>query len=129
MKRTLIVVALAAAFPLTVLAQSTNAPGKEKGPSFNQFDKDRDGYVSREEAKSSRDLSSRFSQLDKNNDGKLSAQELGDGSMGSHSGSNTTTPRSNTEHATDSSRPGVDPKSPARSTSEPRPAGEPKSKY
>jgi Ca2+-binding EF-hand superfamily protein len=116
MKRTLIVVALAAAFPLSALAQSTypSAPAKEKGPSLNTFDKDKDGYVSREEAKSSRELSSRFGELDKDNDGKLSAQEMS-GTNGASSRSGSASPRSNTEQATESARPASgEPKSPGK---------------
>jgi uncharacterized low-complexity protein len=44
---------------------------------FKRYDTNNDGYITREEAKSSSGLSSRFKDLDKDGDGKLSAQEFG----------------------------------------------------
>jgi len=43
---------------------------------FNSFDTNRDGYLSREEAAVSPLLARQFDQLDKNGDGKLSQEEL-----------------------------------------------------
>ena len=112
MKSKLIVLAVAAAFPLSALAQQSptspsrtpesqsppgsqapNAPGAPKefgsksGPSSGSanLDKNNDGYVSREEAQKSSEISRRFNDLDKDGDGKLSTKELSTGSRGSGS--------------------------------------------
>jgi hypothetical protein len=113
MKSKLIVLAVAATFPLAALAQQSptspsrtpesqsppgsqtpNAPGAPKqfgsgSPSSGsmQLDRDKDGYVSREEAKTSSEVSRRFKELDKDGDGKLSPQELGGSSSPRGSGS------------------------------------------
>jgi hypothetical protein len=44
---------------------------------FNSFDTDKDGSLSRQEARTSSMLSGQFDQLDKDGDGKLSVDELG----------------------------------------------------
>jgi hypothetical protein len=109
MKGKLIVLAVAATFPLAVLAQQSptspsrtpesqsppgsqtpnapNAPtqrGGSAGPSSGsmQLDRNSDGYVTREEAKTSSEVSRRFNDLDKDGDGKLSTKELSAGSRG-----------------------------------------------
>jgi hypothetical protein len=113
MKGKLIVLAVAATFPLAALAQqsptspsrtpeSQSPPGSQtpKNPSATkefgkstpssgsmQLDRDNDGYVSREEAKTSSEVSRRFKDLDKDGDGKLSTKELGTSSGGSGSSS------------------------------------------
>ncbi len=98
MKHKLIVLAIAAALPLSALAQigspanpakspsktplntaATGAPGEATG-AVSPLDTNKDGYVSREEAKASPSISARFNELDKDGDGKLSAQELSAGS-------------------------------------------------
>jgi hypothetical protein len=103
MKGKLIVLAVAATFPLAALAQqpptspsrtpeSQSPPGSQtpKNPSATkefgksspssgsmQLDRNNDGYVSREEAKTSSEVSRKFNDLDKDGDGKLSTKELG----------------------------------------------------
>jgi len=47
----------------------------ENDPGFKALDKDRDGYISRSEAKRNPTLSKNFKQADKNHDGKLSRAE------------------------------------------------------
>jgi Ca2+-binding EF-hand superfamily protein len=42
---------------------------------FAQLDRNRDGYLSRDEANDAVELNTRFSELDANNDGKLSRDE------------------------------------------------------
>lgn len=44
---------------------------------FNSFDANKDGYVSRQEAGTSPLLASQFDQLDRDRDGRLSPEELG----------------------------------------------------
>ena len=94
MKRNLIAIAFATALPLGALAQmgsptspggppakapsSSAAPGAARdAASVSPLDTNKDGFVSRDEAKRSGELSARFKELDKDHDGKLSAQELG----------------------------------------------------
>jgi hypothetical protein len=83
--KTLVAAAVAAAFvvPLLTQAQSEKAPS---GPSagatapqsgdekFKSLDKNKDGYISRDEAKDT-PYERVFSQLDKDSDGKLSPSE------------------------------------------------------
>ena len=69
-------------------------------PAGNNFtlrslDTNKDGVISRDEAKSSPELAKRFNEMDKDGDGKLSVQELGGlggsaptGAMGSSPSSN-----------------------------------------
>jgi len=106
MKHKLIVLAIAAALPLSALAQtgspaspgkspsktplntaatSSSAPGSATGAA-SPLDTNKDGYVSRAEAKASPAISARFSELDKDGDGKLSAQELSSASSASSGG-------------------------------------------
>lgn len=116
MKTKLIAIALAAALPLGAYAQMSNPPGQQQRPGASdptqpsprgsgatqgggstqpgaaRLDINRDGLISREEAKSSPELNSRFSELDRNRDGALSADELSNassrsGSSGGTSGS------------------------------------------
>ena len=50
---------------------------------FRSLDANKDGFVSRDEAKNSSELSRQFNQLDKDGDGRLSPQELSGWSAGS----------------------------------------------
>ena len=115
-RTTLMAIALAAAFPLGAYAQTSSQPGQQQRPGASdptqpaprgsgatqggssaqpgaaRLDINRDGFISREEANSSPELSSRFSELDRNRDGALSADELSNasspsGSSGGTSGS------------------------------------------
>ena len=92
-------IAVAAAFALPVYAQMSGTPANPKSPqsaagappraespprdtavgssmTFKSLDANKDGFVSRDEAKNSNELNRRFSELDKDGDGKLSSQEL-----------------------------------------------------
>ena len=93
--KTLIAAAIAALFAVPMTA---NAAEKSSGPSatsggtssagksaagnggsasmMKQLDTDKDGSVSRDEAKKDSNVSKRFKELDKDNNGKLSATEL-----------------------------------------------------
>jgi len=128
-------IALAAAFALPAYAQmsDTPTPGAPRGaqspsnapapkidrgnpPSdaaaakstHGSMDTNRDGFVSRDEARSSAELNRRFSELDKDGDGKLSAQELsGAGSAPANTGSSAPGARPDANPgAMGSSRPG-----------------------
>jgi hypothetical protein len=93
MRTQLIAIALAAAFPLGAYAQGMTKPDQQQRPGASspapatkgsgitepgaaRLDTNRDGLISREEAKASSDLNGRFNELDKNRDGSLSAEEL-----------------------------------------------------
>jgi hypothetical protein len=52
---------------------SAAAPGTPSR--FEQLDRSRDGFVSRDEAKDAEELHTRFTELDSNNDNKLSREE------------------------------------------------------
>jgi hypothetical protein len=77
--KTLVAVAVAAAFaaPLSALAQDKPSSGTSAGA----MDKDKDGSISREEAKGT-PYEKDFSKLDKDGDGKLSASEQADAKAG-----------------------------------------------
>jgi EF hand len=55
---------------------ATDTP-KGNGMTFRSLDSNKDGFVSRQEAAKSSELSKRFNELDKDRDGKLSMEELG----------------------------------------------------
>ena len=74
---------LIGALPLAAIAADATQPTQqgsqsvkeETPPMFQQLDTNHDGYVSKEEAKRSADLTARFNQLDTNHDGLISAEE------------------------------------------------------
>jgi len=69
-------------------APSAAGAGQRSG-NFDRLDRNRDGYISRDEAKDAPELQTRFSELDTNNDGKLSREEydaLDSGASGSDAG-------------------------------------------
>jgi hypothetical protein len=56
-------------------SSTRSATGSSADSRFDELDRNRDGYVSRDEAKDAVELNTRFTELDKNNDGKLSREE------------------------------------------------------
>jgi len=85
MRFLLMVVAIAPAFALPGTAWCAKAPPVpvEKPErdtmaelKFRSLDANRDGYISREEARASTDLNKRFNDLDRNHDDRLSPREL-----------------------------------------------------
>lgn len=94
MKRnTLIAMAAAAALAAPLAAWSADGdkgglkatPAKEKAAAgrtsasaelFERLDRNKDGFVTRDEARDATELQGRFAELDKDNDGKISASEM-----------------------------------------------------
>jgi len=99
--KTLIAAAVAGAFPFVVLAQATSQPQQGRTPPgspaspgsidqrsgvtgattpsaalFERLDKNKDGFVTRDEARDATELQGRFAELDKDNDGKISRSEM-----------------------------------------------------
>jgi Ca2+-binding EF-hand superfamily protein len=68
---------VAAALALAVgAAYADDKVGKDQNdPGFHALDKNKDGYISRGEAKGNPTLSKKFKEADKNGDGKLSRAE------------------------------------------------------
>jgi hypothetical protein len=91
--KTLVAVAIAAAFAVPLLSQaqsdkpSSGATTPGSGMSSTP-DKDKDGSISREEAKGT-PLEKDFDKLDKNSDGKLSPDEITPGSGAGATGGST----------------------------------------
>jgi hypothetical protein len=86
MSKTLMAVAVAGAFALSVAAVASagsdnlvvaqaGGGATSKSARFDALDRNHDGYLSRDEAKDAAELNTRFSELDTNNDGKLSREE------------------------------------------------------
>jgi len=69
---------VAAALALAVGASyAEDKVGRDKNdPGFNALDKNKDGYISRAEAKGNPTLAAKFKEADKNHDGKLSRAEV-----------------------------------------------------
>ena len=100
--KTLFAAAVAGAFPFVVLAQSATSqpqegrtpPGSPASPGsidqragvtgkttsgsalFDRLDKNKDGFVTRDEARDATELQGRFAELDQDNDGKISRSEM-----------------------------------------------------
>ena len=68
---------VAAALALAVGAgYAKDKVGKDANdPGFHALDKDKDGFISMQEAKANPELAKKFKQADKNGDGKLSRME------------------------------------------------------
>src|SRR5262245_8174785 len=84
MKTTLIALAVVAAFAAPHASaddkakKNATASGRSlSAPLFERLDRNKDGFVTRDEAKDATELQGRFTELDKNNDGKLSPAEMG----------------------------------------------------
>ena len=78
--------------PGTMDSDKVNAGSGASGRrgNFDRLDRNRDGYISRDEANDAPELQTRFSELDTNNDGKLSREEydaLKSSAAGSSAGS------------------------------------------
>jgi hypothetical protein len=88
--KTLVAAAVAASFALPFAASADNdklrnekaggssASGRTTGSValFDRLDRNRDGFVTRDEARDATELQGRFAELDKDNDGKISRSEL-----------------------------------------------------
>lgn len=52
------------------------APKEEPAPLFKELDRNHDGYVTKEEAKRSAEVTARFNELDADRDGRIAAAEF-----------------------------------------------------
>ena len=62
-------------------AKGTTGAGGDSASMFKELDRDKDGQVSKDEAKRSADVQARFDQLDSDRDGKVSMTEWNAGKM------------------------------------------------
>jgi len=62
----------------TEKAPGSSAAGRTPGSEalFDRLDRNKDGFVTRDEARDATELQGRFAELDKDNDGKLSLGEM-----------------------------------------------------
>jgi len=88
--KTLVAAAVAAGFALPFAASADNdklksekaggsaASGRTIGSAalFDRLDKNKDGFVTREEARDASELQGRFAEMDTDNDGKISRSEM-----------------------------------------------------
>jgi hypothetical protein len=70
----------AEAGPDVVVTPLADASADRVGPFFDSLDKNKDGYLSRDEARRSAALRTHWKSLDSNGDNRLSPEELGTGS-------------------------------------------------
>lgn len=86
--KTLIAVAVAGAFAapfaasagsdnIQIAQAATSQPQAGSAALFERLDRNKDGFVSRDEARDATELQGRFAELDKDNDGKISRGEMG----------------------------------------------------
>lgn len=62
--------------PAAATTPGTTAAGAQAAPIFEQLDSNRDGVVTKDEAKRSADVTARFKELDADRDGRISAAEF-----------------------------------------------------
>jgi EF hand domain-containing protein len=107
-------------------ADQPAAASGSSGALFDRLDKNRDGFISRDEAKDATELQGRFAESDKDNDGKLSRGEMGALESGSSATGTTSSGRSGgASTGMGGSTGGMGGSSgPAGSSSGPNPAGE-----
>ncbi len=68
--------AAAAKSPAAPAAPAAPMAKEEPAPLFKQLDANRDGYVTKDEAKRSADIAARFQDLDADRDGKINTVEF-----------------------------------------------------
>lgn len=75
LKTTLFLAAIAAGPVAQAQTSVAGDRGAEASSRFDQLDRNRDGFLSRDEANGAEELNTRFSELDRNNDNKLAREE------------------------------------------------------
>ncbi len=66
-------------YPPATGMTSTGDWGSNPAPLFKELDANHDGYISKDEAKRSADVTARFNRLDANHDGRISVDEFNKG--------------------------------------------------
>jgi hypothetical protein len=64
------------ASPGSIDQRSVTGRSSDSAALFERLDRNKDGFVTREEARDAAELQGRFAELDKDNDGKISASEM-----------------------------------------------------